>query len=102
MTSRPVLLTSNSILCHIQSCKIELDSDALGKSATDNDTCPILSTVGLQDAVLNNHEQALAKQLLSKYREVFSEDEMDVGLTSLVKHQIRLTNDSKIPPLILT
>lgn len=42
---------------------------------------------------LNPQEEQSAKNLLVKYQEVFVRDEGDLGCTSLIEHQIPLSDD---------
>jgi len=106
LTQGPVAINSNAILCQVQSCQLELDSQTVSES--DQPTKPsksALELVDLSPANLTAEEKFIATKLVSDFEDVFSTNDMDVGLTSLVKHNIHLNNYTpfkqryrKIPP----
>ena len=74
------------------------DTDAQGKVTV---TCSQASAspsqgLDLQSvdlSMLSHQEQLKAKDLLGKYRDVFSTGDSDLGCTTLIEHQIPLTDD---------
>jgi len=105
LTTSPIVLTSNSILCQVQSC--ELDANFVSLSDSDKMTLadPDCLLVDLSKSNIANDELSQARNLLINFDEIFSRDDMDVGLSSLVKHNIHLTNNipfkqryRRIPP----
>lgn len=104
LTTRPIVIVSDSILCQVQSCQLESDSPDFQESYPSSTSCSS-SIVDLGPSKLSDPELLLAQKLINDYDDVFSKDDMDVGLTSMVKHRIRLDDSQpfkqrfrKIPP----
>ena len=57
---------------------------------SDNDS--ILDKIDWSEAALNPDQLHAAKQFVSEWSDIFSHNDNDIGLTSLVKHRIELSD----------
>jgi len=94
LTTRPVIIPSNSILCQVQSCQLELGIGTPNKDKTGEYAKSVLDLVDFRDAKLTDVERTRVQDLVTNYEDVFSTNDMDVGLTSLVKHRIQLNDNT--------
>ena len=92
LSQGPVAIVSNALLCGVQPCQLELDSQSLSQGTAGPDRNSARELVDLGPATLSADERTLATKLVSDFSDIFSANDMDVGLTSLVKHRIHLNN----------
>ena len=104
MTARPVVITSNCIMCQVQSCTLAPDTD-VDTAENAVRTNSLLDKIDLSEAIITEDEKSKLLEFLSEWKDVFAIGDLDVGLTSAVKHQIILNNTTpfkqrhrRIPP----
>ena len=99
VTTRTITVSPNAILCELQPVSIaDIDMPA------DNDH-DVLSDVSLPTESLTEEQLQEGQRLLSRFRDVFSTSDTDIGHTDAVKHRIDLVDDvpfkqrhRRIPP----
>jgi transposase InsO family protein len=91
LTTGPIVIAPHSVLCQIQSCEIEMDLTSEHGSTTNFDNS-ILDQIKLGNSILTSDQKLIVQHLVSEYSDVFSLNDLDVGFTGLVKHQIILDN----------
>jgi dUTPase len=91
LTTGPIVIAPHSVLCQIQSCEIEMDLTSEHGSTTNFDNS-ILDQITLGNSILTSDQKLVVQHLVSEYSDVFSLNDLDVGFTGLVKHQIILDN----------
>ena len=110
LSNRPAIVNCNSILCQVQACDLAYTPQVMDHKHTNNDVTndPMSNIVDFSSSNLSGSEMIVAQKMIDDYTYVFSMNEMDVGLTSLVKHRIQLTHNEpfkqryrKIPPAML-
>lgn len=91
LSAYPVCVQPNEVLCEVQSCEIAdtIRPEDVCESSQDND---LLKKVNFSNPSLSPAQIELVKQLISDWKQVFSENEFDVGFTNMVKHSIKLDN----------
>jgi transposase InsO family protein len=102
-TDHTVILQPNALLCELQEVRIEdtpqNTEDVPGCPSMDSteemdSPAEFLDKFNLQETDLDEEQLAKARDLLLRYRDVFSEGEFDIGHTSTSKHNIKLTDDT--------
>ena len=105
LTNNPLVLSLYCVLCQVRACNITED---------DPHTDPEHSTSwidcirqSLSELTLTEPQQVEVQNVVAQWHSVFSKNDLDVGLTSLVKDRIQLTNETsfkqrhrKIPPAL--
>lgn len=89
ITTRTVQVSPKSILCELQPVKLEPNQRAI-PCATLQQTKDVLSLVTIEDEGFTTLEKQQAENLLMKYEDVFSNSDIDIGHTNIVKHRIDL------------
>ena len=99
VTTRTITVSPNAILCELQPVSVA-DIDM-----PDVDDHDVLYDVTLPTDTLDKEQLEKGKQLLSRFRDVFSTSDTDIGHTDAVRHRIDLTDDTpfkqrhrRIPP----
>ena len=122
-TKRPIVIPSRALLCELQYVEV-VDATEGGQppgatsqssEQTDNpqpkpegkteEERAFLETLKFEDTDLTPEQAAKARDLLLRYRDIFSMDDFDIGHTSATKHRINLTDNTpfkqrhrRIPP----
>ena len=109
---KPLVIPSNCIIAELQWCQ----NERLTKSNKDklnttnvcslNDTpVDFLSKFNLDGMDVDSSQQDQLKTFLNKFNDVFSQNDQDLGFTSLVQHRIELSDEApfkqrhrRIPP----
>ena len=95
LTARPVAISPLSILCQVQSCSVEEVEKTVKAVATEGPEVrspPLLDQIDLAKSKLSTDEKSGLQKLITEFSDVFSHHDLDVGLTSAMKHRIILTN----------
>ncbi|XP_069115865.1 uncharacterized protein [Argopecten irradians] len=102
VSTRTVTISPRAILCEIQPVSVEGRMDDTGEDETPTD---ILDQVTICKEDLDQTKVAEVKEMLSRYRNIFSTSDTDLGLSSTIKHRIELTDEvpfkqrhRRIPP----
>ena len=91
LTGGPIVVCPNSALCQVQSCELELQAPDCEVST---DTSHSMSDqIDLDSAILSPDQKLEVQSLIEEWSDVFSANDLDIGLTSLVKHSIRLDDE---------
>lgn len=107
LASKQVTIPPGSPLCMLHQVKDIIPIDNLSNSRLDASSKEFLEMFDLTEAqkLLTPSDFGTFNQLLLDWKHVFSLGEFDLGRTSLIKHEINLTNDRpikqrhhKIPP----
>ncbi|XP_063438199.1 uncharacterized protein LOC134719148 [Mytilus trossulus] len=103
ITTRTVTVAPRSIICELQPVSIE-ELPPTEKS----DVPDILDIVKLPTEILEDDELDRGKDLLNRFKDIFSTGDTDIGHTSAVKHRIDLVDNRpfkqrhrRIPPLMI-
>lgn len=94
MTSTPVIISPGSILCQIQMCQIVSDMSAKEPEHVNTPMESWIQQVNLDNSNLTHSQKHEVLNLIADWHDVFSKHDLDVGLTSLVKHRINLNDVS--------
>ena len=106
LSSRPIVIEPSRTMCQIQSCAVETDLPA---ELPVRELNAALQKIDLNQSRLSEAEKQDVTKILSDWTDNFSANDLDVGLTSAVKHKIILDNYSpfkqrhrRIPPAMYT
>lgn len=106
VTTQTVTIPSRAILCELQPVTI-VDRESKPEDSPDSDA--FMDDIKITSQALNEHEYDKLKTKLRERREAFSSGKDDVGLTSRVKHDIRMNDNTpfkerhrRIPPGMYT
>ena len=90
----PIVIVSDSILCQVQSYQIEsaLPKPFHNSSSLSKLFLLVLSLVDFSHWELTHPELNQAQKLISNYQDFYAGDDIDVGLTSIFKHRIKLSD----------
>ena len=92
LTSSPVMIAPSSVLCQVQSCNVVTELDESEKINIPDE--PWMEKINIANADLTGNEKSQVYNFIAEWNQVFSKNDLDVGLTSLVKHNINLTDVS--------
>ena len=102
MSNIPLRIQSSEIIGEVKQVQI-VPREEIDELRLSNES--FLEQFSLCKEHLSDNEQQQVKELLLEYRDIFSEGDMDLGHTDLVKHKILLTDDipfkqrhRRIPP----
>ena len=97
-TCTPIQLQPRATICELQQVQPveeeEQQSTPQKEEQHEDSDQTFLSRFNMDFTGLAEDEVRAAKELLLKYRGIFSEDEMDIGETPAVKHKIHLVDDT--------
>ena len=86
ITTRTITIPPRALICEIQAVDIEDHSPSTSKS--------FLDEVEIESSDLTSEELKLGVDLINSYKDIFSQGESDIGLTSSVKHRIDLSDNT--------
>ena len=93
LSSHPIVVVIGKVTLANQVPLVVLPMGALGESAHGPEKDGILKELNLQDLEeWSKEEQDKARKLLVKWEHLFACNNLDLGMTSLIKHQIKLTD----------
>lgn len=105
VSTRTIAVPPCAILCELQPVSIENIERYEEEDIKDTDTLTLEEGVTLCTDGLTLEEIDQGKQLISKYSDLMSKGETDIGTTKLVRHRIELTDNTpfkqkhrRIPP----
>ena len=87
LSSRPIVIEPSRTMCQIQSCAVETDLPA---DLPVGELNAALQKIDLNQSSLSEAEKQDVTKILSDWTDIFSANDLDVGLTSAVKHKIIL------------
>ena len=96
-SSQPDVIEPSRMMCQIQSCAVETDLPA---DLPVGELNAALQKIDLNQSRLSDAEKQDVTKILSDWTDIFSANDLDVGLTSAVKHKIILDNYSPFKQLI--
>jgi len=105
LTNNPVVLSPNCVVCQVQACEITHDDPHTDPEHSNSWIDYIHQS--LSESNLTEPQRAEVQSVVAEWHNVFSKNDLDVGLTSLVKHRIQLMDETpfkqrhrKIPPAL--
>ena len=111
MTAKVVYLKPRSVLCGLSEVNVMRHADLVGTDNTvdsenkESDTGKILEKLGIELSNLTPEIKGKLETLICKWKSVFSTGPTDLGFTTLIEHEIHLTDDvpfrqpyRRIPP----
>ena len=93
LTPGPIVISPSCVICQVQSCQIESDIPAENKVSDIELNDSVLDQLDLSQSDLSEDQRTLVRNLVSKWEDVFSRNDLDIGITGLVKHKIIIHND---------
>ena len=84
LSSRPIVIEPSRTMCQIQSCAVETDLPA---DLPVGELNAGLQKIDLNQSRLSETEKQDVTKILSDWTDIFSANDLDVGLTSAVKHK---------------
>ncbi len=93
--SSPAVVPAECVICQVQSCDVDDRPHDAAKDADGDGGSSKLSFIDRIDisSSLTTDQQTLVKQFLMEWPDIFSQDDLDIGFTGIVKHKIKLMND---------
>lgn len=88
VTNQTVVVPPRTVLCEIQPVSV------VSKQVRDEHQDGKTSPVQISSEILSPEEVSKLEDLLHQHRSRFSENDLDVGFTSRVRHEIKLTDDT--------
>ena len=105
VSCRDITIPARSILCELHPGKTVLQPSETDQSSENNTTLLSQFNWDAINATLNENQVNQVEQLITKWSDAFAQHDMDLGQTSIVKHQIKLMDDvpfkeraRRIPP----
>ena len=102
ITTRTELVYPNAVICEVQPVRVE---EFKGKSSIITD---VFSKINIDKSDITPEEFRKANEFISKYKDVFSTGDADVGYATDVTHKIELSDEHpfaqryrKIPPAMI-
>ena len=100
VTTRTITVPPKALLCEVQPVDIEeLDAET---------RATFMDEIEVDSKDLTSDELSRGLNIINKFKDIFSQSETDIGLTSSVKHRIELTNTvpfkqrhRRIPPSMI-
>ena len=103
LTTRSISIPSRSLLCEVQVVRKE-DSPDISSSTLTNGSS-VLDLMDFNEVDMSDDELNQGKQVISKYLDIFSTGDTDVGHTDRVEHRIELMDNTpfkqryrRVPP----
>lgn len=78
-----------AIICEIQPVNVE----SMMKHSEPGDEMGVLDKVNINRDTFSYSEIQQGKDLLHKYSNIFSKNDLDIGFSSLIKHRIYLSDE---------
>jgi len=107
LTNQPIVVSPNSIICQIHACEPVSNTD--NSQLRSNPVPDVIDQINVSTSSLTESEQSDVYKMLGEWSDVFAKDDLDVGLTSVVKHRINLTDPEpfkqkcrRIPPAMFS
>ena len=105
LTNGSIVITPNMALCQVQSCTIESSLEEHDSSVSGTSGESPLCSMDLTQCDLTEEQKQLVFEMLAQVADVFSQNDLDVGFTNLVRHKILLKDTEpfkqrhrRIPP----
>lgn len=89
VTNRTIVVQPKAIIGEIQPVNVE----SIMKNSEPGDVTGVLDKVNINTDTLSESEIQQGKDLLRKYSNIFSKNDLDIGFSSLIKHRIDLTDE---------
>jgi transposase InsO family protein len=100
-TTQTLVIQPRAKLCELH----HVIKDQMSSTSPDAIPAKWMEDVSVNLEALTIHQRKEVLEFLSKWEDVFSQNDLDIGITSLVKHQIHLADDTpfrqrhrRIPP----
>lgn len=101
VTNRTIVVQPKAIICEIQPVNVE----SMMKHSKPGNEMGVLDKVNINRDTLSESQIQQGKDLLHKYSNIFSKNDLDIGFSSPIKHRIDLRDERpfkqryrKIPP----
>ena len=104
-TSSTLVISPSAIICQLQMCDVVDDDDSFFSDLNESEPRSVLDNIDWNGTTLKDEELTKVKYFISKWTDIFSSSDTDIGLTSMVKHRIDLYDPTpfkqrhrRIPP----
>lgn len=108
-TATDVKIPAGTVVGEVQQVTEESPWLEQNKYEDDSDQDSFMNKIDFSNTVLSEGQLNQLKQFLQQWEDIFSQGELDIGLTSLVKHRINLCDENpfkqrhrRIPPGMIT
>ena len=102
-TTQTRVIPPHALLCEVH--QASPDYDVLSKGVPSSSDPDWIECLNLEDSLLSEKEKEDVYKFLSEWKDIFSQNDLDIGFTSLVKHTINLVDETpfkqrhrRIPP----
>jgi transposase InsO family protein len=104
-TTKTLIIPPHAVICEIHHATVVSLDKASGETDSSSTTEDWMSHFKLEESMLTSKDVNSVKKFLHSWKDIFSQNDLDVGFTNLVSHGINLTNEipfkqrhRRIPP----